>query len=356
MGQRAEGQQNQETMSEIAVVILNWNTRHQLEVFLPNIIRHTQDTGIEIVVADNGSHDDSVDFMKEHYPGVRLIEFDKNHGFTGGYNKALSQIDARYYVLLNSDVEVTKDWLAPLKKCLDNHPEAAACMPKMKSYHQKDYFEYAGAAGGFIDPLGYPFCRGRILDTIEKDEGQYELPTDIFWATGACMLLRADLFHSQGGFDDDFFAHMEEIDLCWRLKNDGHTIRYVPQSTVYHVGGGTLPNDNPFKLYLNYRNNLFLLYKNLPDKKLSRVLALRAVLDVASSLIFLLKGKPAGFRAVFRAYRHFLKSLPVLKKKRKGLPRNTRDYPSGVYQKSILMSYFLEKKNRFYQLRFQAKN
>jgi len=343
-------------MSEIAVVILNWNTRRQLETFLPGIIRHSQDEGVEVVVADNGSDDDSVAFLKENYPGVRLIEFDTNYGFTGGYNKALSQIDAKYYMLLNSDVEVTQNWLTPMKKCLDNHSGVAACMPKMNSYHQKDHFEYAGAAGGFIDRFGYPFCRGRILDTLEKDVGQYQVPTDIFWATGACMLLRANLFHSQGGFDDDFFAHMEEIDLCWRLKNAGHTIRYVPQSTVYHVGGGTLPNDNPFKLYLNYRNNLYLLYKNLPDKKLLRTLAIRMLLDAASSLVYLIKGHPASFRAVFRAHHHFLRSLPALKKKRKGLPHSIRDYPSGVYQNSILMSYFLKKKTRFHQLVFQPKN
>src|SRR6056297_250021 len=180
-------------MSEIAVVILNWNTRDQLETFLPNILRHSKDEGVEIVVADNGSDDDSVDFMKKHYPEVRLIKFDKNYGFTGGYNKALSQVDAKYYMLLNSDVEVTKNWLAPLKRCLDEDPMAAACMPKMKSYYQKEYFEYAGAAGGFIDRFGYPFCRGRILDTVEKDVGQYQVPTDIFWATGACMLVRANL-------------------------------------------------------------------------------------------------------------------------------------------------------------------
>ena len=339
-------------MSEIAVVILNWNTRHQLETFLPGIISHSQDEGVEVVVADNGSDDDSVAFMKAHYPDIRLIEFDKNYGFTGGYNRALAQIEARYYMLLNSDVEVTANWLGPMKEYLDEHPEAAACMPRMKSYHQRDYFEYAGAAGGFIDRFGYPFCRGRILDTVEKDEGQYEVATDIFWATGACMLVRADLFHQMGGFDDDFFAHMEEIDLCWRLKNNGHTIRYTPQSLVYHVGGGTLPNNNPFKLYLNYRNNLFLLYKNLPDKKFLPVMATRLLLDVISSLAFILKGNPAGFGSVFKAHRHFFKSLSGLKEKRKNLPHSPCEYPREVYPKSILMSYFIGKKRRFCQLNF----
>ncbi len=342
-------------MTEIAVVILNWNTRRQLETFLPGVIEHSQEEGTEVVVADNGSTDDSVDYIKKHHPGIRLIEFDKNYGFTGGYNRALRQIDAKYYMLLNSDVEVSANWLRPLKKCLEEHPGAAACMPKMKSYNQPEYFEYAGAAGGFIDRYGYPFCRGRILETVEKDTGQYDVSSEIFWATGACMLVRADFFHAEGGFDDDFFAHMEEIDLCWRLKNAGYTIRYTSESVVYHVGGGTLSNDSPFKLYLNYRNNLRLLYKNLPGRKLHRIMFVRMGLDVLSSLVFLFQGKPLGFLAVFRAHRHFFSSLPGLKKKRRGHRQFTSNYPTGVYQKSILMSYFLKGHKQFNRLKFPGR-
>jgi len=343
-------------MKEIAVVILNWNTRRQLETFLPNILECSEGKDTEVIVADNGSKDDSVNYMQEHFPHVRLISFDKNYGFTGGYNKALAEIKAKYYVLLNSDVEVTPGWLEPMKQCLEDDSRVAACMPKMKAYHNKHFFEYAGAAGGFIDRYGYPFCRGRILDRVEKDEGQYEEPSEIFWATGACMFVRADLFHAQGGFDDGFFAHMEEIDLCWRLKNAGHSIRYVPESVVYHVGGGTLPNDNPFKLYLNYRNNLFLLYKNLPDKKLRSVLLVRFLLDILSAFIYLLKGRMAGFQSVWKAHRHFFKALAKLKEKRRLNPQYRVDYPAGVYKKSILASYFIQNRKTFSRLQCSSFN
>ena len=342
-------------MTEIAVVILNWNTRNQLETFLPNIITYSESENTEVIVADNGSSDDSVDFLKKHYPRLRLIEFDQNHGFTGGYNKALSQIEARYYVLLNSDVEVTPGWLEPMKKCLDEDDRVAACMPRMRAYHDKTSFEYAGAAGGFIDRFGYPFCRGRILDTLEKDQGQYDQASEVFWATGACMFVRAELFHKLEGFDDDFFAHMEEIDLCWRMKNRGYSIRYVPESKVYHVGGGTLPNDNPFKLYLNYRNNLYLLYKNLPGKKLFPVLFMRLGLDILSSFIFLARGKTAGFLAVFKAHRHFFQSRPKLKSKRKAARQYNKEYPEGVFKGSILVSYFLKRRKTFARLPFQPR-
>jgi GT2 family glycosyltransferase len=334
-------------MTEIAVVILNWNTRQQLERFLPNILEHSSDEGVEVIVADNGSTDDSAAFMKEHHPQVRLIEFDRNYGFTGGYNRALDQVEARYYVLLNSDVEVTPHWLSPMKQCLDENPHIAACMPKMKAWHNKNYFEYAGAAGGFIDKYGYPFCRGRILDTVEPDQGQYDESTSIFWATGACMFVRSEIFHQNAGFDDDFFAHMEEIDLCWRIKNAGYSLQYVPESTVYHLGGGTLPNDSPFKIYLNYRNNLFLLYKNLPKEKLIPIMATRMILDVTSSFIFLLKGKPEHFASVYKAHRDYWKALSGLKSKRKANPQYTATYPPDVYKKSILFSYFIRKQTVF---------
>jgi len=337
-------------MTEIAVVILNWNTREQLESFLPNILEHSAEEGVEVIVADNGSTDDSVAFMRKQYPRVRLIEFDRNYGFTGGYNKALAQVQARYYVLLNSDVEVTPNWLTPMKKCLDENPQIAACMPKMKAWHNKSYFEYAGAAGGFIDKYGYPFCRGRILDTVEPDRGQYDESTSIFWATGACMFIRSDLFHQTGGFDDAFFAHMEEIDLCWRIINAGYSVQYIPEATVFHLGGGTLPNDNPFKIYLNYRNNLFLLYKNLPEKKLFPVMFTRMVLDVISSFIFLFKGKIPHFLSVYKAHRDYWRALSRLKVKRRTNPQYTSNYPPNVYKKSILFSYIIRKKAVFSQI------
>lgn len=338
-------------MTDIAIVILNWNTKKQLETFLPSIINHSRDESVEVIVADNGSNDGSAEFLRDHYPYLRTIIFDRNHGFTGGYNKALAQIEARYYVILNSDIEVTEDWLTPLKKCLEEDDRVAGCMPKVKSYHKREYFEYAGAAGGFIDQLGYPFCRGRIMDVVEKDKGQYGEMSDIFWATGACMFIRADLFHQLGGFDDDFFAHMEEIDLCWRLKKLGYTIKYVPDSVVYHVGGGTLPNENPFKLFLNYRNNLFLLYKNLPDKKLFPVLFVRILMDWLSAFMFLLQGKTRNFVAVFKAHRRFVGSLKSLKRKRESNPPSKEMLPGQIFPGSIVYQYFLKGRRRFSQLK-----
>ncbi|MFP4621273.1 MAG: glycosyltransferase family 2 protein [Bacteroidales bacterium] len=337
-------------MPEIAIVILNWNTKRQLETFLDSIITYSRNESAEVIVADNGSTDGSAEFLRDNYPNLRTILFDRNYGFTGGYNKALAQIEARYYVILNSDIEVTQNWLTPLKKCLEEDENVAACMPKVKSYYRRDCFEYAGAAGGFIDKYGYPFCRGRIMDVVEKDEGQYDEPSDIFWATGACMFIRAGLFHRLGGFDDDFFAHMEEIDLCWRLKKLGYNIRYVPQSLVYHVGGGTLPSENPFKLLLNYRNNLFLLYKNLPGKKLFPVLSVRILMDWMSAFVFLILGRPRNFKAVFKAHREFFSSLKSVDKKRKSNPPPESGFPDQVFKGSIVFQYFLKGKKRFSQL------
>ncbi len=337
-------------MKDIAVVILNWNTKDQLEKFLPSVIEHSSGAGNEVIIADNGSKDTSMQFLIKHYPELKRIVFDKNYGFTGGYNKALSQIDAKYYVLLNSDIEVTKDWLKPIKETLEKNPDIAACMPKIKSYRNREYFEYAGAAGGFIDKYGYPFCRGRIMDTVEKDKGQYNESTDIFWATGACMFIRADLFHEAGGLDDEFFAHMEEIDLCWRLKNMNYRIRYIPDSTVYHVGGGTLPNDSPFKLYLNYRNNLYLLFKNVPSQKILSTVFTRLMLDVISSFMFLLKGRLKSFTAVYKAHVSFFTSLRTLREKRRKTDKKKSKFHGEVYKNSIVFDYFIRKKQRFSEL------
>ena len=299
-------------MNKIAVVILNYNGKSFLEKFLPSVIQNSDNH--TIVVADNASTDDSIGFMKTTYPEVRLIEMEKNTGFSQGYNLALKEIEAEYYVLLNSDVEVTPQWLQPLAEFMDTHPQVAACQPKIKAYHNKTHFEYAGAAGGFIDKLGYPFCRGRVFDDVEADEGQYNDNKEVFWATGACMFVRSSLYWQLEGLDNDFFAHMEEIDLCWRFKNAGYQIYYVGASEVYHVGGGTLHKSNPRKTFLNFRNNLILLYKNLPARKLWFILWLRFWLDGIALLRFLLKKQWGDAGAVSKAYWQFYTSVRFWKK------------------------------------------
>lgn len=340
-------------MIKTAVVILNWNGQKFLEQFLPSVTTLSTAEGTEIWVADNGSTDNSIGFLKEKYPNVRVLQFDKNYGFTGGYNKALKQIDAEYFVLLNSDVEVTPNWLEPLVSYMDANQDVAACMPKIISYGQRDCFEYAGASGGFIDRFGYPFCRGRILGEIEKDNGQYNDICDIFWATGACMFIRGKLYNEVGGLDEDFFAHMEEIDICWRLKNLGHRIVVIPQSTVFHVGGGTLPNNNPRKLFLNYRNNLFLLYKNLPDKGFTMNIFKRMVLDGVSMGLYLAKFNFGFFWAVPKAHFNFYKSIGILKKKRKALQANRKvECHNEIYKHSIVADFYLRKNKQFSKLQF----
>jgi len=340
-------------MLKTAVVILNWNGKKYLEKFLPTLIQNTTIPGAEIIIADNYSTDGSIEFLNNHYPNLRQIVFDKNYGFTGGYNKALAQIDAEYFVLLNSDIEVSGNWLSPLTELLDSDKTIAACQPKIKSYHNKNYFEYAGAAGGFIDKYGYPFCQGRVLDIVEEDKGQYNDQRDIFWATGACMVIRASIYKKTGGLDNDFFAHMEEIDLCWRIKNLGYRIVYCPKSTVYHVGGGTLPNTSPFKLYLNFKNNLSLLYKNLPKWKLFPILFSRMILDGLSAALFLSRFSFRSFDAVSKAHFQFYKSLNKLHKKRKKLlsEQVASDHPE-IYPKSIVWNHFIKKKRTFSALNF----
>ncbi len=342
-------------MMKTAVVILNWNGKKFLEKFLPILIKNTTDSNTEVIIADNASKDGSVDFLTKTYPAIKQILFDKNYGFTGGYNRALAQIDAEYFVLLNSDIEVTENWLSPLVELMDSDKLIAACQPKIKAFHNKEQFEYAGASGGFIDKYGYPFCRGRILNTVEKDDKQYDNIREVFWATGACMIVRAELYKNIGGLDEDFFAHMEEIDLCWRLKNLGYKILINPRSEIYHVGGGTLPNNSPFKLYLNYRNNLFLLYKNLPKGKLFPVIFTRMILDGLSANIFLLKLSISSFNAVLKAHIHFYKSLKSLKVKRKKLLLSAVDHHKEIYPRSIVFDYFLRKKHTFDRLDFHTK-
>ena len=303
-------------MLKTAIVILNWNGMDWLQKFLETTIKHSISSDTRIYIADNGSTDGSQEWAAGN-PGItEIIQLEKNYGFAGGYNRALSQIDARYFVLLNSDVEVTEGWLGPLVEYMDNNPETAACQPKIKSYHKRDYFEYAGAAGGYIDRFGYTFCRGRIFDRIEKDEGQYDTTTDIFWASGACMMVRSDAWKKCGGFDDDFFAHMEEIDLCWRFHLAGYSVACVPESVIYHVGGGSLPYNSERKTYLNFRNNLFLLYKNLPENRLGKIIFQRKILDGLAAVMLLFKGVPGILKAVRNAHRDFNKSIDSLRAKR----------------------------------------
>lgn len=329
---------------KVAVVILNYNGRKFLEEFLPNVIANCDPALAEVVVADNASTDDSVVFMKEHFPDVRLIENDSNGGFATGYNMALRQIVAQYYVLLNSDIEVTSHWLEPVIAMMDDNPGIAACQPKILSYYHKQQFEYAGACGGFIDKYGYPFCRGRVFQNLEEDEGQYDEPKEVFWATGACMFVRADLYHQVGGLDDSFFAHMEEIDLCWRLKSAGYLVYCCPQSRVYHIGGGTLPKNSPRKTYLNFRNNLSLLVKNLPDGRVKRTIIYRIALDWVAALKFLFEGCPKDFCMVFKAHFDFYRRLRLLREKRNcGKHQDV----SCVYRRNIVFDHVFRGKKEF---------
>ena len=292
-------------MKKVSVVILNWNGVGMLQKFLPGVIKYSQGEGVEVCVADNGSTDESVVWLQTYCPDVRLIVLDKNYGFADGYNMALQQVEAEYVVLLNSDVEVTPHWLDPLMEYMDAHPEVAACQPKIRSERNKALFEYAGASGGYLDKYGYPFCRGRIFDVVEEDKGQYDTIQSIFWATGAALFIRLKDYRAAGGLDGRFFAHMEEVDLCWRLRSRGRQLVCIPDSVIYHVGGGTLNKENPRKAFLNFRNNLLMLYKNLPEKELRKVLFIRGILDWVAALVFLLKGERKTAAAVLRACKEF---------------------------------------------------
>ena len=331
-----------------AVVILNWNGEKYLEQFLPILIENTKLSGSEIIIADNASTDSSLLILQEKFPTIRTVVLDKNYGFAGGYNKALAQIEADYYVLLNSDVEVMSNWLEPLITYMDKHADVAACQPKIRSYFNRKYFEHAGAAGGYIDRFGFPFCRGRILGTAEEDKGQYDNITDVFWATGACLLVRSKTFWNVGGLDDDFFAHMEEIDLCWRLKSRGYRIVCIPESTVFHVGGGTLNVENPYKTYLNFRNNLLMLYKNLPAKLLKDTMFWRMIFDYIAAIQLFVTGKPKNAISVFKARSDFKRMQPNFEEKRKqNILYSTSDNYSDILQKSIVIEYFLKGKKTF---------
>lgn len=330
-------------MLRTKVVILNWNGRGHLSRFLPSVVANTPREA-EVVVADNGSTDDSLAFLRDNFPTVGIVALDKNYGYAGGYNKALEQLDADLFILLNSDVETPEGWCEPLVDYMMQNPDVAAAMPKILAYNDKERFEYAGACGGFIDGFGYPFCRGRILSTVEKDEGQYDDARDIFWASGACLAFRADVFSTCGGFDADFFAHMEEIDLCWRAASAGWRISVVPQSAVYHLGGGTLASNNPRKTYLNFRNNLAMLYKNLSSASLWWVLIARMMLDGLSAMVYLITGKPKLFTAVFSAHIDFWKMLSSLRLKRRAIRLARKARPRQIYRGSIILRYTLGNK------------
>ena len=292
-------------MDKLAIVILNWNGAKMLRQYLPSVLEYSKDEAV-VYVADNASTDESITLLKEQFPEVKLILLEKNWGFAEGYNKALQQVDAEYYLLLNSDIEVTEGWLTPMLAFMDAHAEVAACQPKLLSIYQRDSFEYAGACGGYPDRYGYPFCRGRIFDVVEKDQGQYDEPAKIHWATGAALLVRARIYKEVGGLDGRFFAHQEEIEMCWRMRIRGYQLYCLPESKVYHVGGGTLPKSNPMKTYLNFRNNLTMLYKCLPEKDLKPVMRLRWFLDyLAAFQTLLLKRNVGDFKAIFRARRDF---------------------------------------------------
>jgi len=364
-----------------AVVILNWNTEGFLREFLPGLLRSCDKVeGAKVVVADNASTDGSLKVMAEEFPQVRTLRFEKNLGFTGGYNRAFRELgdgpDApEYFLLINSDIEVPEDWLGPLVEWMDSHPECGACAPKLHSWQDRDSFEYAGAAGGFIDRYGYPFCRGRVMGKVEKDNGQYDSPADVFWATGACLMVRRSVYRMLGGLDSRFFAHMEEIDLCWRMQLEGWKVTVVPTSTVYHVGGGTLPATSPFKLFLNYRNNLLMLGNNLaktyalglhhkglsPERaaskglrKAGRLIWTRMVLDGISAAVYLLTFKPDCFKAVVRAHKEYRQL------RRRQTVRDIRRYLDmyagssevrGIYRKWIVLSSMLNGKKVFGSIR-----
>lgn len=333
-------------MAKIAVVILNWNGREFLRRFLPSVIANSRDIA-EIIVADNASTDSSIEFLQDNFPEVRIITNRTNGGFARGYNEALAEIEADYFILLNSDIEVTPNWIEPVIALMQKDDTIAACQPKLRSFYEREKFEYAGAAGGFIDMYGYPFCRGRIFQNLETDNGQYDDAIEIFWATGACMFVKADLYKQFGGFDEDFFAHMEEIDFCWRLKNGGYKIMYCPDSVVFHVGGGTLPKKSSQKTYLNFRNNLSLLYKNLPSHLIFPVFAVRFPLDAVAAFKFLIEAGFGDFYAVLRSHLYFYSHFRALHRKRKLLKNNM---VHGIYKKNLVKEFYFNKKTLFTQL------
>lgn len=327
---------------EIAVAILNWNGKSWLEKFLSNVVVNSPEATVYVI--DNASTDDSIPFVQLNFPQVHIIQLDKNYGFAEGYNQGLSHIEADYFVLLNSDVEVTPKWITPIIEKMEANPRLAVCMPKLKSFHNPDFFEYAGAAGGFIDKYGYPFCHGRLFDSIEKDEGQYDNDCEIFWASGAALFVKANIYKELGGLDKDFFAHMEEIDFCWRVKNAGYSIQYIHNSEVFHVGGGSLPKENPFKTFLNFRNNLFMLHKNLPDDCYKTIIFKRRLLDAVSWLNFMVHLDFKNAKEIIHAHKEYRRAISTLNEKRNQIP--TKKIHPEMYSKSIVWAFFVAHKKR----------
>ncbi|MEO9964334.1 MAG: glycosyltransferase family 2 protein [Reichenbachiella sp.] len=334
-------------MASVAVVILNYNGVGYLEQFLPSVVQHSSDA--EIIIADNASTDHSIEFLEKNYPGLRVIQLEKNLGYAGGYNLALKDINYDYSILLNSDIEVTPNWIHPIINYMEAHAGVVACQPKILDYQNKEKFEYAGAAGGFIDYMGYPYCRGRILDELEIDHGQYDEISDIHWATGACMFVRTSSFKDAGGFDDDFFAHMEEIDLCWRFRLMGHSLKCIPESKIYHVGGGTLNKLNPRKTYLNFRNNLSLLLKNETASRLVWQLPFKVLLDWAAACKFALDNSWSHSWAILRAQMAFVILISKNLKKRALISRNKK---INLQNSNFLLpfQYFIKGKKTFDQI------
>lgn len=336
---------------KIAVVILNWNGKALMEKFLPSVVAHTPTDRAEIIVADNGSTDDSIEMLKVKFPTVGLIRLDKNYGFAEGYNQALKQIDSEYTVLLNSDIEVTPGWLNAPIAAMNADPAIAGAQPKIRAQRNKEYFEYAGAAGGYIDRYGYPYCRGRVLHIIEKDNGQYDTPADLLWATGACLFVRTAIYKEAGGLDAGFFAHQEEIDLCWRLRARGYRLVCTPASVVYHVGGATLNAESPRKTFLNFRNSLLMLYKNLPEKELNHVMRVRFWLDYVAAAKFLLSGHWSNARAVYEARKAFHELLPsyACKRTENRVKTLLTDIPE-LRKGSLIVAFYLQGKKKFADL------
>ena len=337
-------------MDKVAIVILSWNGSQMLRSFLPSVLKYTEEEAA-VYVADNGSEDNTLEVLATSFPSVKVIPLDKNYGFAEGYNRALQEVKADYVVLLNSDVEVKDRWLTPLVAFMDAHPEVAACQPKIKSWREPKNFEYAGAAGGFVDCYGYPFCRGRIFNSVEEDHGQYDTPMKVFWATGACLFIRLQDYREAGGLDARFFAHMEEIDLCWRLNARGREVWCIPESTVYHVGAATLKRENPHKTFLNFRNNLLMLYKNLPDNELHRVMHWRTFLDYSAVLSFVLKGQLANAQAVFQARKAYHRLRPGFFISRNLNMLARVEHPAQTcWMKCLLWAYYVQKKHTFAKL------
>jgi GT2 family glycosyltransferase len=332
-------------LAKVSVVIINFNGRKYLEQFIPSVLASTY-PGMELIVADNASTDDSLKFLRTHYPAVRIIELKRNHGYAGGYNEALKEVKSEYYVLLNSDVEVTPGWIEPIIELMDKDRMIGACQPKILSYNQKDQFEYSGGAGGWLDCLGYPFARGRIFDICEVDKGQYNETQSIFWASGAALFVRSDLFHEAKGFDTYFFAHMEEIDFCWRLQLLGYQIFACPASEVYHIGGGTLPKGNERKVFLNFRNNMIMLAKNLPKRQSFWKIPLRILMDFTSAFKSLFAGQAVYFYAVWEAHAAFFKWL-IFKRGNSVFPISRKGRLSGWYQHCVAWKHFVEGKETF---------